>query len=90
MQKHKFFQDDIYKLNREIARFTDRGDKKIALSAYNPFNLSVNYFSINKTDEINRWKFQSETHKRDVQNFLDESNTGFNAFLDRHVYRAYA
>ena len=86
MQKHKFFQDDIYKLNREIARFTDRGDKKIALSAYNPFNLSVNYFSINKIDKINRWKFQSETHKRDVQNFLDKSNTGFNAFLDRHVY----
>ena len=86
MRKHKFFQDDIYKLNREIARFTDRGDKKIALSAYNPFNLSVNYFSINKTDEINRWKFQNETHKRDVQHFLDENNTGFNAFLDRHVY----
>lgn len=86
MERHKFFQDDIYKLNREIARFTDRGDKKIALSAYNPFNLSVNYFSINKTDKIDRWEFQSEPHKRDVQHFLDESNTDFNAFLDRHVY----
>ena len=86
MQNRRFFQDDIYKLNREIGWFTDQEKKKVVLSAYNPINLCVNYFSVYEGDNVDRWQFQSGTHQRDVQHFLDENNAGFEAFLNRHVY----
>ena len=88
MQNRRFFQDDIYKLNREISWFTDqeKGKKKIVLSAYNPINLCVNYFSVYKGDGVDRWQFHNK-HEKAVQQFLDvEGKDDFKKFLDRHAY----
>lgn len=87
MRKHKFFQDDIYRLNREISRFTDQGKKKVVLSTYNPIDLSVNYFSVYEQNAVDRWKFRDDDHERDVRRFLDvEKNDDFKKFLARHPY----
>lgn len=86
MQNRRFFQDDIYKLNREISWFTDQEKKKVVLSAYNPINLCVNYFSVYKGDDVDRWQFHNE-HEKAVQKFLDvEGKDDFKKFLDRHAY----
>lgn len=87
MKNHKFFQDDIYKLNREIKQFTDREKRDVVLSAYNPINLSVNYFSVYKGNDVDRWKFRDDDLESAVRRFLDAGkNDDFKAFLKRHPY----
>ena len=87
MQNHRFFQDNIYKLKYETSCFTDQEKKKVVLSAYNPINLCVNYFSVYKGDDADRWQFDNENHKKAVQRFLDvEKKDDFKKFLDRHAY----
>jgi len=87
VQNHKFFQDDIYKLNREIKRFTGHENKNVVLSAYNPINLCLNYFSVYRGDDVDRWRFRDKDHERAVRRFLDvEKKDDFNKFLDKHAY----
>ena len=87
MDKHKFFQDDIYKLNHEIGEFTNKKDEEVILSAFNPINLCVNYFFVKKTGDVDRWKFEDENQEEVIKHFLNEEvKDDFKEFLNKLPY----
>jgi len=79
--KQKFFQEEIYRLNREVGRFSSFGKigRPIILSAFDSSNWAVNYFPV-RDDKCNRWSFDNE--KDAIEKYLKSKRDHFNKFLD--------
>lgn len=81
MGKQKFFQEEIYRLNREVRRFsTYEEDGLPIISAFNSSNRAVNYFPVRYDTECRRWSLDNE--KDTIEAFLKSKNVQFNRFLD--------
>ena len=83
MGKQEFFQEEIYRLNREVRRFSSLGeiDRPIILSAFDSSNRAVNYFPVrDDTEECRRWSFDNE--KDTIEAFLKIREDEFKKFLD--------
>ena len=83
MGKQEFFQEEIYRLNREVRRFSSLGeiDRPIILSAFNSSNRAVNYFPVRDDTECRRWSFDNE-EKDTIEAFLKSKEDEFKKFLD--------
>jgi len=81
MGKQELFQEEIYRLNREIRRFSSLGeiDQPILLSAFDSSNRTVNYFPV-RDDTKKRWSFDNE--KDTIEAFLKSKEEAFERFLD--------
>jgi len=80
MGRQEFFQEEIYKLNREVRQFAWRWKSAISIipSAFNTINRCVNYFPVRGDEACDRWSFVDENEK--IRHFLDK-RSDFDEFL---------